>query len=769
MSLRKDALEYHACPTPGKISVVPTKPCETVRDLSLSYTPGVAEPCLVIEKDPSKVYDYTSKGNLVAVISNGTAVLGLGDIGPAAGKPVMEGKGVLFKSFADIDVFDLELDCKDPKQVVEVVSALAPTFGGINLEDIKAPECFYIEEELKKRLDIPVFHDDQHGTAIIASAAFLNALELTGRSIEKTRLVVSGAGAAAVACTKLLLRLGLKPSHLLMVDTHGVIYRGRTEGMNPFKEQFAVATDKRTLADALKGADAFFGLSAKGVLKPEMLLTMAEKPIVFAMANPDPEIDYQLARSTRPDAILATGRSDYPNQVNNVLGFPYIFRGALDVRAKEINEAMKLAAVHALAALAKEPVPDSVRKAYGNVDFSFGPNYLIPKPFDPRVLHCVAPAVAEAAIATGVARKNIDLEKYAERLKAKHNQGREILGLYFAVARRAKSKRIAFPEGTNEKVMKAAAMALEEGIARPILLGPKDRIVALAERLDVDLKDIEIIDPATHSDYDKYVETYFQANCRRGITRADAQREIRRAHGFANVMLAQGHVDGIICGVDRNFPSMIDPILQTIGLKKGASCAAGLYLVYIKEQLYFFADVAINITMTAEKLAQVAVMAAEFARSMNIEPKVAMLSFSDFGSVKHPLSQLVREASDLVRQLAPELKVDGEMQADTAVVGEFMREDYPFCALHGAANVLVFPDLNAGNISYKLLQRLGGAQVIGPVILGLNAPAYVVQRHAGVNEIFNMITVAVAQANLKSRRQLSLAMPVIEEKAASNY
>ena len=773
MSLRRDALEYHALPTPGKIAVIATKPCETARDLSLSYSPGVAEPCLAIEKDPSKVYDYTSKGNLVAVISNGTAVLGLGDIGPAAGKPVMEGKGVLFKSFADIDVFDIELDCKDPQKMVEVIAALAPTFGGINLEDIKAPECFYVETELKKRLDIPVFHDDQHGTAIIASAALLNALEISGREIAQVRLVVSGAGAAAIACTKLLLRLGLRSENVLMVDSSGVIYQGRSAGMNPFKQEFAAVTERRTLAEALEGADVFFGLSAKGLLKPEMLISMAKNPIVFAMANPDPEIDYATAKATRADAIVATGRSDFPNQVNNVLGFPYIFRGALDVRASEINEAMKLAAVRALAALAKEPVPDSVRRAYGNAEFSFGVDYLIPKPFDQRVLYYVAPAVAEAAMQSGVARKKIDLAEYRLRLKAKHNQGREILGVYYGVAQKAKSKRIAFPEGANEKVIKAAVMAREEGIAKPVLLGMREMIVSMAKRIEADLDGIEIIEPALHPQFDNYVESYFKSNCRRGVTRSDAQRELRRAHIFANVMLAEGDVDGLICGIERNFPSMMAPILKTIGLKKGAACAAGLYLIYIKEKLYFFTDVTINTSMDSEKLAQVAVMAAEFAQSMNIEPRVAMLSFSDFGSVKHPLASLVRDATQLVRQIAPDIKVDGEMPADTAVVSEFMREDYPFCALNGAANVLVFPDMQSGNIAYKLLQRLGNARAIGPVILGLNAPAYVMQRHAGVNEIFNMITVAVAQANIKSRRQLALAMPSAEAKSggkmASNY
>ncbi len=769
MSLKKDALDYHATPTPGKVAIVPTKPCETARDLSLAYSPGVAEPCLEIHKNPSKVYDYTSKGNLVAVISNGTAVLGLGDIGPAAGKPVMEGKGVLFKCFADIDVFDLELDCKDPQKFVEAVATLGPTFGGINLEDIKAPECFYIETELQKRLDIPVFHDDQHGTAIIAGAALLNALEVTNRDIKTIKVVVSGAGASATACTNILIRLGLPRENVLMVDSTGVIYKGRKEGMNKFKEEFAAETPLRTLSEAMKGADVFLGLSAKDLVSPDMLLSMAADPIVFAMANPDPEIDYNLARATRSDVIMATGRSDFPNQVNNVLGFPYIFRGALDVRARCINEEMKLAAVRALADLARESVPDSVRRAYGKSEFTFGREYLIPKPFDPRVLYYVAPAVAKAAMDTGVARLSIDLDEYALRLKGKQNQGREILRGYYGEARRAKSKRIVFPEGSNEKVMKAAIMAMEEGIAHPVLLGNKERIEALASKIDVDLTGVEIIEPEFHRDLPKYVDRFFAKNARSGFTRSEAERELRHTHNFANMMLAEGDVDGLISGIDRHFPKIVKPILATIGLKEGVRTAAGLYLLSLKDKLYFFADTAINITMTSEKLAEIAVMAAEFARSMNVEPRVAMLSFSNFGSVKHPQAKLVRDATELARKLAPNLQIDGEMQADTAVVGEVLRENYPFCELKGPANVLVFPDMQSGNISYKLLQRMAGARVVGPVILGLKAPAYVLQRHAGVDEIFNMITVAVAQASLRAKKAGNI-LPLVKRETmkASN-
>jgi len=752
MTAKKDALDYHALPTPGKISVISTKPCETARDLSLAYSPGVAEPCMEIFRNPSDVYKYTAKGNLVAVISNGTAVLGLGDIGPSAGKPVMEGKGVLFKAFAGIDVFDLELDCKDPVKFVEAVSVLGPTFGGINLEDIKAPECFYIEDELKKRLDIPVFHDDQHGTAIIAGAAFLNALEVTGRDIKTARLVVNGAGASAIACANILLRLGLPSEHLIMVDTTGVIYQGRKEGMNKFKEKFAVSTPHRTLTEALVGADVFFGLSARDVMSPEMLCSMAKNPIVFAMANPDPEIDYNLAIATRPDVVMATGRSDFPNQVNNVLGFPYIFRGALDVRAREINEEMKLAAVHALVELAKEPIPDSVRKAYGNTNFTFGATYLIPKPFDPRVLYYVAPAVAKAAIATGVAREIIDIEAYTLKLKAQQNQGRVILSEYYCEAKRTEKKRIAFPEGCNEKVMKAAVMAKEEGIANPILLGSKSRIESLADKLEISLEGIEVVEPESDPRYERYAKRYFQENNRRGVTMSDALRELRRSHNFANTMLAEGDVEGLICGVDRYFPALVKPILDTIGLKKGVKTAAGLYILSLKERLFFFADTAINVSMTSEKLAEIAIMAAEFAQSMNVDPRVAMLSHSNFGSLRHPQAKLVRDATQLAKQLAPHLEIDGEIQADSAVVPELLREEYPFSSLTGAANVLVFPDMQSGNISYKLLQRLGGARVIGPVILGLAAPAYVMQRHASVDEIFNMVTVAVAQSALKTKK-----------------
>ena len=750
MSTEENALSYHQYPRPGKVAVHPTKPCVTSHDLSLAYTPGVAEPCLRIAENPDDVFRYTSKGNLVAVVTNGTAVLGLGNIGPEAAKPVMEGKAVLFKSFAEIDVFDLELNCATPDAFIEAVAALEPTFGGINLEDIKAPECFYIEEQLRKRMSIPVFHDDQHGTAIITAAAFLNALEVVGKKIEEVSLVVSGAGAAAVACVELLVSLGLSRGNIVMCDSSGVIYEGRDERINEIKQRYAVVTSKRTLAEALEGADAFLGLSTKGVVKPEMLKAMNKNPIVFAMANPDPEIDYPSAKAARDDIIMATGRSDYPNQVNNVLGFPFIFRGALDVRASAINEEMKIAAVRALAELAKEPITESVRRAYGNADFTFGPEYLIPKPFDPRVLYWVAPAVAQAAMDSGIAKLSINVDEYTLRLKGRQNRGREMLRGYHGLARRSSTKRIAFPEGNNPKVIKAALMAKDEGVAVPVLLGKLEIIEEAAKKLDVDLSQFEVIEPALDPRFNAYVEKYYSIQCRRGFTKTDALRSVRKAHNFACLMLAQGEVDGLICGIDRYYSEMVRPILRIIGRKKGTSTAAACYVVSIKDQLLFLADTAINTDLTAEKLASIAEMTAELAISMDIEPRVAMLSYSNFGSVSHPDTIKVREATQLLRSRNPKLIVDGEMQADTALVKSILNEDYPFSVLKEPANVLVFPSMQTGNIAYKLLQHLGDARVVGPIILGLQAPAYVMQRHATVDEIFNMTTVAVGQATLQT-------------------
>lgn len=748
MDLEQDALSYHENPQPGKLEIRSTKPCVTSRDLSLAYSPGVAAPCLEIAEDQEKVYRYTSKGNLVGVISNGTAVLGLGDIGPHASKPVMEGKGVLFKTFADIDVFDIELDCNTVDSFVEAVRALAPTFGGINLEDIKAPECFEIEKQLIKKLDIPVFHDDQHGTAIIAAAALVNALEIVEKSIADVRLVVSGAGASALACCHLLVSLGLSKQNLMLCDSRGVIYQGREAGMNVYKEEYAVETNARSLADAMKGADVFFGLSRKDLVTPEMLRDMNENPIVFAMANPDPEIDYESAKAARSDVIFATGRSDYPNQVNNVLGFPFIFRGALDVRAKGINEEMKLAAVRGLAALAKEPVPESVRSAYGNADFSFGKEYLIPKPFDPRVLYYVAPAVAKAAMDSGLARVKLDIEDYTLKLKSKVNRGREILSRYYGLAKKATKKRVAFPEGGNPNVIRAAVMAQQEGVAEPILLGKTSVIQESAALLDLDISELQIIEPPLDPRYEKYAQEFYGFSNRRGINLTESYRKVRLENYFANMMLRSGDVEAVICGIDRYYPDMISPIFRTVGFKPGVTTAAGLYIVSANQGLFFFADTTINTEMDSEKLASVALLAANFAESMDVLPRVAMLSYSNFGSVARPEATMVREATELLKTRAPELQVDGEMQADTAVVSEILKEKYPFCELEGPANVLVFPDMQSGNISYKLLQRLGGARVVGPIILGLNRPAYVMQRHASVDEIFNMSIVAVVQSAL---------------------
>ena len=749
MTEKDPALDYHELPTPGKISVVPTKPCVTARDLSLAYSPGVALPCLEIEKNPDDVYRYTSKGNLVAVISNGTAVLGLGDLGPAASKPVMEGKACLFKTFADIDVFDLELDCVDVDRFVDTVAALAPTFGGINLEDIKAPECFEIEKRLKEKLDIPVFHDDQHGTAIIGAAALLNALEITGRNISEIQMVVSGAGAAAVACANLCIELGVDRNKLLLVDSKGVIYKGRTEGMNKIKEAFVVSTEKRTLIDAMRDADVFFGLSAKDLVTPEMLLSMAANPIVFAMANPDPEIDYELAKRTRADVIIATGRSDFPNQVNNVLGFPFIFRGALDVRAKSINEEMKMAAVTALANLAKEPVPDDVKAAYGGADFSFGPEYLIPKPFDPRVLYYVSPAVAKAAIDSGVARKKIDIEDYTLKLKAKQNHGRTMLRYYYELARKTKGeKRIAFPEAATDKVMSAAIMARKEKICTPIFIGDSEQIKQTALRMDFDISGIEIHDPR-NSEYAKsFAESYYQKKSSKGVSTSDANAAVLDNNVFGTLMLKQKMVDGLISGIDCNYSDTVKPVLEFIGLKEGFQTAAALYMISIAEKVLFLSDTAINLEMNKEKLADIALMSADFAKSLGIEPKVAMLSYSNFGNVKTAATSMVREATEIVRKKSPNLIIDGEMQADTAVEENILKNHYSFSKLDGPANVLIFPDMQSANISFKLLHRLGGARVVGPIILGLKAPAYVLQKYSSVDEIFNMITVAVAQSSL---------------------
>ncbi|MGB9771422.1 MAG: NADP-dependent malic enzyme [Candidatus Kapaibacteriota bacterium] len=749
---REEALEYHSAGRKGKIEVIITKPCVTQRDLSLAYTPGVAEPCREIHKDIEKVYEYTAKGNLVAVISNGTAVLGLGNIGPEAGKPVMEGKGVLFKAFADIDVFDLELRTEDPEEVVRVCQILEPTFGGINLEDIKAPECFYIEEKLKETLKIPVFHDDQHGTAIISGAALLNALEIAGKKIDEVKVVYNGAGASGIACAKFHISLGVRKENVIMCDTHGVIYKGRTKGMNPYKEYFAVETDKRTLEEALVGADVFVGLSVAGVLTKEMVRSMAPNPIIFAMANPDPEITYEDALDARSDVIMATGRSDYPNQVNNVLGFPFIFRGALDVRATTINEEMKKAAAYALAQLAKEEVPEIVKRAYGVKELKFGREYIIPKPFDPRVLTWVAPAVAKAAMDSGVARKPIEnFEEYKRELDIRMGRAQLIMTPIFHKAA-SNPKRIVFPEGTEPKIIRAAILALQEGIAKPILLGKKEVIEKVAESNDYDLSGIEIVDPETYPKLNLYIEEYFRLRQRKGVTYEAAESDMKyRRNYFGSMMVRMGDADGMISGLTKHYPETIRPALQIIGRDPRYSKVSGLYILSFKNSVYFLSDTTVNLNPTPEDICDITLQAAEFVKNFDIQPKIALLSYSNFGSAEGEIPEKMRNALQLIKQKRPDLIVDGEMQADTAVVPEIIDETYPFSELKGGANVLIFPDLDSGNIAYKLLSRLGGAHPIGPILLGMSKSVHVLQRGATVNEILEMIAIAVVDAQNKEK------------------
>ncbi|MGC8792783.1 MAG: NADP-dependent malic enzyme [Bryobacteraceae bacterium] len=746
MIRREDALDYHAGPPAGKLSIVPTKPCRTQRDLSLAYSPGVAIPCKEIERDPSLAYKYTAKGNLVAVVSNGTAVLGLGNIGAQASKPVMEGKAVLFKRFADIDVFDIELATEDPYEVIRACQLLEPTFGGINLEDIKAPECFLIEEELKRTMKIPVFHDDQHGTAIISGAALLNALELVGKRIEEIRMVINGAGASAIACAEHYLRLGVRRENIIMCDSKGVLYKGREEGMNPYKERFVQDTPLRTLSEAMRGTDVFVGLSVANCLTAEMLRSMADRPIVFAMANPDPEISYEEARRARPDAIIATGRSDYPNQVNNVLGFPFIFRGALDVRATAINDEMKLAATRALAALAKQDVPDSVRRAYGVEEMSFGPDYIIPKPFDPRVLIWESAAVAEAAMRTGVAQQPVNIEEYKEQLARRLGKAYEIMRVMIHKAQR-NPKRVVFPEGEESKMLRASQILLDEKIAWPILLGSESKIRARMEELRLNLEGARIIEPARSPRLAEYTEELYRLRQRKGVTRKEAAELLLNRNVFGSMMVRMGDADALIGGLTQHYPDTIRPALQVISVRQGLTKVSGLYLLISpKREIYFLADCTVNIEPTAEDLAEIAICTAEMARRFDIEPRVAMLSFSNFGSTRHPLAEKVRRAVELVKQRQPELMIDGEMQADTAVVPEIIEEDYPFSQLKGGANVLIFPDLEAGNIAYKLLNRIGGCEVIGPILMGMSRPVHVLQRGAEVSEIVNMAAIAVVDA-----------------------
>ncbi len=747
MAIRpEDALEYHSTPPAGKISIIPTKACRTQRDLSLAYTPGVAVPCLEIEKDPGLAYKYTAKGNLVGVVSNGTAVLGLGNIGALAGKPVMEGKGVLFKRFADIDVFDIELATSNPDEIVRTCQILEPTFGGINLEDIKAPECFYIEEQLRKTMKIPVFHDDQHGTAIISGAGLLNAIEITGKDIAKIRVVFNGAGASAIACAQHYTNLGVRRENILMCDTKGVIYEGRTEGMNPYKARFAAKTKARTLKEALEGADVFFGLSSGGCVTQDMVRGMAANPVIFALANPDPEITYEDAKAARPDAIVATGRSDYPNQVNNVLGFPFIFRGALDVRATTINDEMKLAATRALAALAKEDVPDSVLRAYGVDRLEFGREYIIPKPFDPRVLIWEAAAVAQAAMESGVAQRKLDLGEYREELERRLGKAQVVMRAMMNKARRD-PKRIVFAEGGESKILRACQILVDEKIAHPILLGDEKKIRATAAELRLNLNGIEVMDINHVPRLEEYTEELYSLRQRKGITRTEAAQLIRKPVTMASMMVRLGDADGLVAGLTMHYPDTIRPALEVIDVRPEVQHVAGVYvLITPKGDLYFLADATVNIEPNAEELAEIAIMAAEKARRFNVEPRVAMLSFSNFGSTRHPLSEKVRRATELVRQRAPGLMIDGEMQADTAVVPQIIDQTYPFSTLKGGANVLIFPNLESGNIAYKLLHRIGGAELIGPLLTGMSKPVHVLQRGSEVNDIVHVAAVAVVDA-----------------------
>ncbi len=744
---REEALAYHTGKRHGKTEVVATKPCITQRDLSLAYTPGVAEPCLEIARDPELVYEYTNKGNLVAVVSNGTAVLGLGDIGPMAGKPVMEGKGVLFTRFADIDVFDLEVDTKDPKEIIRFCELLSPTLGGINLEDIGAPDCFEIEEELKKSCDIPVFHDDQHGTAIISGAALLNALEVTDQKIEDVKVVFSGAGAAGIACATFYISLGVRPENLLMVDSKGVIFKGRTEGMNPYKERFAVDTDARTLADAMADADVFAGVSVKDLVTPEMVESMAKDPIIFAMANPDPEILPEDALAVRPDVIMATGRSDYPNQVNNVLGFPFIFRGALDVAASGINEEMKLAAAHALAELAKEDVPDSVVRAYGGKQIRFGRDYLIPKPFDYRVLLWEAPAVAKAAIESGVARKPYaSREDYVRELENRLSRTRRVMHGVFDQAM-ADPKRIVFPEGEAVKIVRAAKILADEGICRPILLGSAATIGTLLADQEIPESAVDIVDPSTDSGSDTYAEILTRIRWRNGVTLDNARKLMRDPVYYGHMMLHQGKVDGLIAGLTMSYPETIRPALQIHKTRDGIQRAAGIYLLLFEDRMLFIADTTVNQDPDAGELAEIAFLASQVAQHyFHVTPRVAMLSYSNFGSNIDHRSQKVRDAVAIAEQRWPDLVIEGEMQADTAVEPGIARETYPLSRIQGDANILVCPDLESANIAYKLLWRLGKVEAIGPILSGINAPVHVLQRGVDVNDIVNMAALCVLKA-----------------------
>ena len=742
---KHDALEYHRMGRPGKIEIKPTKPLATQRDLSLAYSPGVADAVLEVDRDPLQAYELTARGNLVAVVSNGSAILGLGNRGPLASKPVMEGKGVLFKGFADVDVFDIELAAETAEEIISTVKAIAPTFGGINLEDITAPICFEVEERLIEELDIPVFHDDQHGTAIISGAALINAARLVNKPLDALRVVINGAGASAIASGKFYISLGVRPENIIMLDSRGVIYQGR-ENVNQYKAEFAIETEMRTLSEALEGADVFCGLSVAGAMTRDMVASMADNPIIFAMANPDPEILPEDAFAVREDAIVGTGRSDYPNQVNNVLGFPFIFRGALDVYASAINEEMKMAAAQALADLVHEDVPDSVLSAYGLSSLKFGRDYLIPKPLDARVLLWVAPAVAEAAMQSGVARRQLDLEAYRETLIQRQGVGRQVRANIMNTARHGPRQRIVFPEGEQTKIIRAAARVQEERIGSPILLGREEQIRSIIEELGLKFSP-RIINPLTLPEGERrdYANSYYELRKRKGISPALAYSQSSSRRYFGLMMLHKGEADAFLGGLSYEYPQIVRPALQIFHTRSGVKRASGVYLMVVKGRLYLFTDATVNIDPNAETLAEIALLAADFAESMEMEARVALLSFSNFGSTPHPHSQRVEEAVQILHERRPDLVVDGEMQADTAVVQEIVEERFPFSRVKDA-NVLVFPDLQSANIAYKLLSRLGDAEAIGPVLLGMGAPVHVLQAGDDVEDIVAMAAVAAMDA-----------------------
>ena len=747
MVRRQEALDYHSKGRKGKIEVIPSKPTSTSRDLSLAYSPGVAEPCLEIAQNPDDVYQYTAKGNLVGVISNGTAVLGLGNIGALASKPVMEGKGVLFKRFADIDVFDIEIDEEDPEKFVQIVKALEPTFGGINLEDLKAPECFEIEEKLRKIMNIPIMHDDQHGTAIISTAALFNALEIAQKDISKIKVVFSGAGASAIACANMMVSTGVRLENLWLCDTKGLVYVDRHDGMNPYKSKFAKKSNLRSLAQVIDGADVFVGCSAKGVLTVDMVKSMAPNPIVFALANPDPEIDYPIAKAARPDLIMATGRSDYPNQVNNVLGFPFIFRGALDVHAKEINEEMKLAAAKALAALAREEVPDSVSRASGGQKFSFGPEYIIPKPFDTRVLLWVAPAVAKAAMDSGVARNPIhDFDRYREHLEDLQGRSKDLIR---SVINRAKldPKRIIFPEGDHPLILQACENLIEEGICKPILIGSSDLIRNKISELGLDLPGIEIIDPEHSEMKNAATELYLELRKHKGVGWEEAKRQVMRPLVFGSLLCRMSQAEGLLSGLKTTYPETIKPCLEVIGAREGLGRVAGVYITIMKDRVLFLADTTMTIQPTADQLCDTAIMTADLALNrFGIEPKVALLSYSNFGTVNNPDIEITRDAVKKIHEKRPDIKCDGEVQADTALSKRLLAENFPWSALQGGANILIFPNLASANISYKLIQRLAKAEIMGPITCGMARPVNVLQQDSSLNDVIHMAAITVVEA-----------------------